>query len=375
MIPDVIDPPAAAGEPVFEAMLKSEASDFRVSENLSIDFSGHGEHLYLLIEKIAMNTDEVVELLQRCYSVNSTDIGCCGLKDRHAVASQWFSIRTRKDIAVFENTAGIFNQMQTDEATGYEGYTKSLRILDSRRHSRKLKRGAHDGNEFALVLRQIQVSDGLTTATLQKLVAARLDVLSQNGFPNYIGVQRFGRGAMNIQRARQWFAHPRKRCSRAQRSLWLSSARSALFNIVCAARVREGSWQRLLEGEPASLNGSRSFFMENELKSATEQEKLEQRLAVFDIHPSAPWWGRGKTLAAGACAEFESPLLATYQDLCEGLERAGLAQERRAVRAIADGLSYRWLGDDELELRFRLSPGVFATTFLREICCYKEPQR
>jgi len=192
-----------------------------------------------------------------------------------------------------------------------------------------------------------------------------------SGFPNYIGPQRFGRGGQNLVRAKQWFRQPKKRTSRQQRSLWLSAVRSELFNQVCAARVENNTWQQILPGEPAALAGSRSFF-DSDTDSA---EELATRLANFDIHPSAPWWGRGRTLAKGACADFEASVLSEQGDLCAGLERAGLPQERRALRALAEGLQHEWLDEGTLRLSFHLSPGVFATTLLREFGLCTEPER
>ena len=50
-----------------------------------------------------------------------------------------------------------------------------------------------------------------------------------------------------------------------------------------------------------------------------------------------------------------------------GLERAGLRQERRALRLRPAELEWRWLADNALELRFALPPGSYATTVLREL--------
>ncbi|MFK7996424.1 MAG: tRNA pseudouridine(13) synthase TruD [Granulosicoccus sp.] len=374
---DITDPPAAHGLPLFSAMLKQHAADFRVHEDLGIEFSGSGEHVYLHIEKTAMNTDEVASVLQESYSVSSADIGLCGLKDRHSVSSQWFSVRTAYTADVFENVAQQFNDLQQVNREESGGYVKSMRLLQNARHARKLKRGAHSGNRFVITLQNVRACAG-HEPTLKVDVDQRLELIKACGFPGYIGAQRFGFGAQNVQRARQWFARPRKRCSRQQRSLWLSSARSALFNIVCAARVRDGSWQSLLEGEPAVLDGSRSFFSTSEddvRDDGSGAASLESRIRDFDIHPSAPWWGRGRTAANDACAAFEAIHLEANADLCDGLERAGLAQERRALRARPDNLEHSWLSDDALELRFSLSPGVFATTLLRELACVTEPQR
>lgn len=376
---DITDPPAAFGSPLFNAMFKQQAADFSVSELLDIEFSGSGEHLYLQVEKISMNTDEVLSVLQESFSVNSADVGLCGLKDRHSVSTQWFSVRTPEESSLFEQSLQRFNDVQKAEWAESGGFVKSLRLLRGERHSRKLKRGAHSCNRFVITLRDIQPCVD-SENSLKNNVEERINLIRTLGYPSYIGAQRFGHGGQNLQRARQWFARPRKRCSRQQRSLWLSSARSALFNIVCAARVRTGNWQHLLEGEPAVLDGSRSFFCTQADGSPTDthaddQAALESRVRDFDIHPSAPWWGRGRSPASDVCAEFEALQLQPYADLCEALERAGLSQERRALRARADSLEYRWLGESALELSFSLSPGVFATSLLRELAHVTEPQR
>ncbi|MDQ3039535.1 MAG: tRNA pseudouridine(13) synthase TruD, partial [Pseudomonadota bacterium] len=53
--------------------------------------------------------------------------------------------------------------------------------------------------------------------------------------------------------------------------------------------------------------------------------------------------------------------------LRSGLEKAGLKQERRALRLRSEGLKWEWLGADALELGFALPPGCYATTVLREL--------
>ncbi len=72
---------------------------------------------------------------------------------------------------------------------------------------------------------------------------------------------------------------------------------------------------------------------------------------------------------------FEQQVLSLHTDLCAGLERGGLSQERRALRARAVDLQHAWLDDCSLELRFHLSPGIFATTLLRELGHCNEPAR
>lgn len=352
--------PAAWGDPLFNAEFKLEPSDFQVAEQLDIAFDGIGEHLYLHIEKTSVNTDEVAELLALAYAVDSKAIGFAGMKDRHAVTSQWFSITTPANEEAFQAQIRQFNSAE-----------KSLRILEISRHTRKLRRGAHSANRFVIRLKQVESASNSSFGVMQTALDTRIESIATQGFPNYIGPQRFGFGGQNLTRAQQWFKQPKKRASRQQRSLWLSAVRSALFNLVCAKRVQTGSWQNLLNGEPAILNGSNSFFD----TASSDSAELQSRVKAFDIHPSAPWWGRGSSMATGECSEFEESILADLDDCKIGLERAGLKQERRAIRAQAIDLNCRWINESTIELSFLLSPGVFATTLLSELGVCREPDR
>ena len=260
---DIDNLPSAWGAPLFKAVQKQTAADFRVDESLAISFSGDGEHLYLQLEKTAMNTDEVASLLQKTYNVQSADIGLCGLKDRHSISTQWFSVKTPLSADLFVDAAALFNEQEQVKWQSAGGYTKQLRMISHVRHLRKLRRGAHAGNRFCIVLHGVLVEGAANSPMLIDNVSKRLSLIKDKGFPAYIGAQRFGQGGQNLQRARQWFARSRKRITRQQRSLYLSVARSYLFNEVLASRVRDGSWDQLLGGEPVMLSGSRSFFLQD----------------------------------------------------------------------------------------------------------------
>ena len=360
MSSSAIDTPTAWGSPLFNAVLKSERADFIVDEVMDITMDGEGEHLYLHIQKSGMNTDELAKLIETTYKVGSKDVGIAGMKDRHAVTSQWFSVTSPEGRESLDAVLADFNTPDKD-----------AHILEAVRHSRKLRHGAHKGNRFKITLREVIPADSQSQEQLKQSLALRVEAIAKSGFPNYIGPQRFGFGGQNLVRARQWFKQPKKRTSRQQRSLWLSAARSALFNAVCAKRVEAGNWQSLLSGEPAMLDGSRSFF---EMGESTVEE-LQERLQAFDIHPSAPWWGRGRSPTSGDCAEFEEQTLSDFADVCEGLEKAGLSQERRAIRAMVTDLTHDWSDESSLQLSFSLAPGLFATTLLKELGVCNEPER
>ena len=144
----------------------------------------------------------------------------------------------------------------------------------------------------------------------------------------------------------------------------LSAARSELFNRVLAARVEADTWNGALDGEVWMLDGSRSVFGPEAFT-----DELQARLEAFDIHPSGPLWGEGELRSSDTARDVE--LAAMQGDsaarLRAGLERAGLKQERRALRLQPQALAWHWLDDGALELRFDLPPGCYATTVLHEL--------
>ena len=318
--------------------MRAIPEDFRVEELDAFEPSGSGEHLLLTIEKRGTNTGFVAKQLAAWAGIPEMGVSYAGLKDRHAVTRQRFTVHLPKKVAPDLAT------LESDE----------LRVLEHAWHARKLPRGALAGNRFVLTLREVRGE--------QAAIEARLRAIAARGLPNYFGEQRFGRGGDNIPAALAMFAGARVR--REQRTLLLSAARSELFNRVLAARVRGACWDTPLEGEVWMLDGSRSVFGPEPWSDA-----LAARLAAFDIHPTAPLWGRGASRAQGAAAALEASALADppAPALRAGLEAAGLKQERRATRLRPDHLDWDWRGDDVLELRFALPPGAYATTVLAEI--------
>ncbi|ODU46531.1 MAG: tRNA pseudouridine(13) synthase TruD [Lysobacteraceae bacterium SCN 69-48] len=331
-------PARAHGAPVLAARIRSTPEDFFVEELPGFEPSGAGEHLLLTIEKRGMNTAFAAKTIAQWAGVDESAIGYAGLKDRHAVTRQRFSVWIPKKIA--PDLAAL----QSD----------ALRVLDHAWHARKLPRGALAGNRFVLVLRELEGQ--------REAVDARLSAIARRGVPNHFGEQRFGRGGDNVRKAVAMFAGGRVK--REERTMLLSAARSELFNRVLAARVEAGNWDAALDGEVWMLDGSRSVFGPEAMSP-----DLQARLAAFDIHPTGPLWGEGELRSADVAREVE--LAAVQGDtagrLRAGLERAGLKQERRALRLRPSELEWAWRDDGALELRFALPPGCYATTVLREL--------
>lgn len=326
----------AHGGPVLSGVMRSTPEDFRVEEVAGFEPSGEGEHLLLELEKRGMNTAFLARHLAQWAGVPEHSVGYAGLKDRHAVTRQRFSVHLPKRVA--------------PPADGLE--IEGVRCLSQAWHARKLPRGALAGNRFVLTLRHVQADD----AALQ----VRLDQLRRGGLPNFFGEQRFGFGRGNVDAARAMFAGRRVR--REQRSMLLSAARSAMFNAVLARRVARGDWAAGLAGDIWMLDGSRSVFGPVDM-----DEELRGRAACMDIHPTGPLWGRGELRCSGAALTLEEEVLGGYADLREGLEAAGLKQERRALRIRVVDLEGQWVGADDLQVSFQLPPGAYATCVLHEL--------
>lgn len=330
-----LDPPRAGGSPPASGRLRDAPEDFRVDERLSFEPDGGAAHLLLRVEKADANTLYVARALARFGGVRPADVGFAGLKDRRARAIQWFSVPATTSAADWPSCA-------------QEGF----RVLEVHPHSRKLKRGALSGNRFVITVR------GLTgdTAALE----ARLARLGAEGAPNYFGPQRFGREAGNLAAVGRWLASGTLPRDRDQRSFLFSAARSLAFNAVLAARVADGSWNRLLPGEVVNLAGSGSVFRAEVIDAVLEKRCLER-----DVHPTGPLPGRGGLPPAGEAAGIEARALEPLASLLVALVAAGVDAARRPLRVVPDGLEWRVDGD-ALKVAFALPKGAFATAVLRE---------
>ena len=342
----------AYGEPKLTGQIKKSPNDFQVIENLGIVPCGEGEHIWLQITKQRQNTEKVAKALARHASVAYRDVGYSGLKDYFAETYQWFSIYRPKggplDWAEF-NFSGTH-------------------ILAIEKHNKKLRRSTHSANEFEIVLRSDVIAE---SSEVRTELEHRLNSIEQGGVPNYFGLQRFGRGMSNLDKASEFFSRidgAPKRFNDKQ-AMWVSAARAWLFNTVLAERVKDGSWNELRSSEPCNLNATQSYFL------SSSEDRLDERLANGDIHPTAPMWGRlcerDHVLFEGAksCLDQEQSWLTKYEFLKQGLEKLSLPYKRRSTRCMPDSVCWHF-EENSLVLRFTLLPGQYATSVLRELACF-----
>ncbi|WP_316365960.1 tRNA pseudouridine(13) synthase TruD [Candidatus Thiodiazotropha sp. CDECU1] len=334
--------PRVCGNSPGSGVIRAFPEDFQVDEVLGFEADGDGEHLLLHIKKRQTNTHWLAGQLAGLAGIPAKDVSYAGMKDRHAVTTQWFSLR------MAGRPEPDWGQLDND----------LIQVLQVQRHRRKLRRGALRGNRFQIRIRDLSAD----RAELEQ----GLIQLRDSGMPNYFGEQRFGHDYQNLALAEQLFSQPRSSMKRQLRGLVISAVRSQFFNQVLAERIRQGNWNQPLAGDYFNLDGSRSGFAHDQAENA----ELSRRCGLQDIHPSGPLWGRGLPLVNGLAGELEARVLSGFESWRYGLEHVGLEQERRPLRVRLQDLIWGFPEDGCLEVRFFLPAGCFATAMLREIIEY-----
>lgn len=305
------------------ATLKRFNEDFIVTE-LPLQLpSGNGEHIWLDVEKQGANTAFVAQQLAQAAAVQEGDVGYAGLKDRYAVTRQWFSIYLPKgdtpDLTLLQHP--------------------EFKVLRQSRHQKKLRPGDLQGNRFSIVLRDVTGE--------REAIEANLAALASQGVPNYFGAQRFGHDGGNVEQGRAMLAREIRVRNPKKKGIYLSAVRAFVFNEVLALRIQQGLWGKALPGDVVDEAG----------------------------RPTGPLWGRGRGMVTDQAQSLENEVAKRHANLCDGMEHAGLIQERRALVASPADMRWEWPQADQLVLTFSLPAGNYATAVLNEILCATEPDR
>lgn len=334
----------AYGQPDAIAKLKSDPSDFIVTEQIAYPLTGSGEHLWCWVEKIGQNTDWVAKQIAKWSGVAPRDVGVAGKKDRQAITYQWMSChlpgKADPDIESLD-VAGV-------------------RILKTIRHHRKLQTGGLSGNRFQLRLTEVSAD--------AEALEARMKKIQQEGVPNYFGEQRFGHDFQNLQKATAYFQGQIKSPKRHQKSLYISAARSWIFNEILSQRVAQATWNRAIDGDVFQLESSQKWFVDD------GDAKLPQRVLDGDCHPTAALSGRGTLPSQQQTLQLEQAVIDRHPIWQAGLEKLGLKQERRALRVLPKHMTWKWLDRSTLLLSFDLPAGSYATMVVRELFQLAAPE-
>lgn len=396
-------------------VIKQRPEDFLVEEQPLYEPSGEGEHLYVYIEKRSRTTTEVARHLARVFHVSRRNVGYAGLKDKHAITRQHFSIHLPKKSGDEEGLARINNNTVT--------------LLWAARHGNMLRRGHLSGNRFVIRIREINPAHVVhAKATLDRLAAA--------GVPNFLGEQRFGYRQNNhiigrLLLLEQWqelldemLGHPRDErepthvgrlayergdyaqalevwprhlrhdrqaldvlrqgrsardavltMDREQRGFFISGLQSAMFNRVLDQRLRDGTLAQLLVGDLAMKHSNGAIFAVDAATAETENAAPEGRMHTQEISPTGPMWGPDMPRPTNGVLAAETRVLHAFDLNEDDLAGRSVTEHvptgsRRALRIFLRDPDIS-AGVDEhgpfIRVAFELPRGSFATIALREI--------
>ncbi|WP_076586098.1 tRNA pseudouridine(13) synthase TruD [Vibrio ostreicida] len=333
------------GKPKATGKLKVKPQHFQVNENLGFSFSGEGEHLMVRIRKTGENTSFVANELAKACGVQSKDVSWAGLKDRHAVTEQWLSVHLpRGDVSDF---------------SAFLAQHKSIEILETCRHNKKLRPGDLVGNDFVITLTEVSDIED---------VVKRLSLVAQYGVPNYFGSQRFGHQGNNLDEARRWGRENVRTRNANKRSLYLSAARSWIFNTILSARIEKNLFSQAVVGDVVVRDEQTSVVTSDHVQTINDD------IVKRSVHLTAALAGDNALPTLDSALSIEQPHLDAEPDLMALIRGNRMRHERRNVSLIPQDLEWE-VQEDSIKLCFSLNAGCFATAIIRELIEEVEVER
>lgn len=318
------------------AILKQHPQDFIVKEQIAFPLAGEGEHVWCWVQKINQNSDWVAKQLAKFCNITNKEIGIAGKKDKHAQTYQWISCHLP------QKTTPDFSKINIQGA----------KVLHTTRHTKKLQIGGLSGNNFIITLREVTGD--------KKQLEDNLQTIKEQGFANYFGEQRFGIEYANLAKATAFF-NKKIKPKRHQKTMYLSAARSWIFNEILSARIKDNTWNKYQQGDVFQLQGSQKWFIDD---GATN---LSTRLSELDIHPTGALIGKGNSLTKNNILTLENNIINQHPIWQQGLAATGMKPDRRALRVIPKNLQWSWLDKTTLKLEFNLPAGSYATMLIRDV--------
>jgi tRNA pseudouridine13 synthase len=398
--------------PGLGGVIKQRPEDFLVDEMPAYQPSGQGEHIYLCVQKKSLSTFDAVDVLARHFRVPREAVGFAGLKDKHALTRQVFSIHTPG------RGPDDFPMLQHEQ----------MGVLWVDRHNNKLRRGHLKGNRFSIRIRGVNPAAVVQASKVLKILHAK-------GVPNRVGEQRFGllgnnhligrailmgnhQEACDIllgpsashptvnAEARAFYAEGKfieardalPNGARAEQralyrlsqgalpknailglderllSFYFSATQSAIYNATLDQRLESGTFGTLEAGDIAMKLENRATF---EVDEATASDpSTQQRIDSFEISPTGPFWGTDMRRAKGSADEKELAVLSSFGLTPESFATAPkrlldmLEGERRPMRVPLIDPEIEGGVDEHggyVRCAFELPRGCFATVVMREI--------
>jgi tRNA pseudouridine13 synthase len=324
--------------PALGGHIGPDPEDFVVDELPLYAASGQGDHWYVRLGKRARTTADLKRAVAEAAQVPEREIGHAGLKDKHAVTTQWLSVP-------------VPHSRPPSEWQLPEPYV----LLEVTRHNNKLRIGHLTGNRFRI--RLIATLPGASEAA-----PALCRRIAERGIGNYFGPQRFGLDQRNLQTAVSLLQRRRLGPRANQRGKFLASViQSEVFNRYLMARSGLGL-ERPVSGEVVRLNGSRAVFVVEDV------EREAPRLAAGDLQLTGPLVGPKMKQSQARALELEQAALGAL-----GLDAGALRElgklapgTRRDLLLRPEGLDWRWEGQ-AASVEFALPAGAYASLVIRAL--------
>lgn len=342
--------------------------DFVVQEIPLYEWSQNGEHLILQIRKKGISTQEMLKILCSALGCKSKDIGYAGLKDKHALTTQFISLPYQFHSKVLQSQAKLLEQ--------------NIKILSFTRHQNKIRIGHLKGNAFFIRLKKVSAQD------VQK-ISNILEKIAIEGIPNYFGFQRFGKFGDNYLEGKKIIQGEKRFKNQELSKFLISSYQSFLFNQWLSQRVKLCKILKEFQGVELSLALKETFRFEmpkKDLDSLLSQKHFfkilsgdalhhypfgqlffqkedlfKESLRFFkrDIVPCGVLCGKKITLPSHWAFDFQKDFL--------DLEIKEMGSYRFAWIFPQD-LQYRYIQEKaHLELSFFLPKGSYATILLEAL--------
>ena len=327
-------------EPGIGGVIRARPELFSVVEVPAYDPLGYGDHIYLNITKRGKTTRDMQIVISSLLGLRREDVGHAGLKDKHAVSTQTFSI--------------LMPGEDEEEVAKLVESSLGVTVNWAKRHPKKLRSGHLKGNTFTITVTDLDDAPAMALRKVKKIQKA----ITKLGIPNYFGTQRIGKDGDNVLDGYGLITGKYRERNRWLRRFLVSSYLSYLCNRYLARRVESGNFTRIIRGDLAKKHDTGGVFTVED--AAIEQPRFEAKEISF----TAPIYGYKMRQAAYEAKELEDAIFAESGITLDDLRRASADGTRRLGRLLPD-ISIA-SHDEGVTLSFTLPAGGYATIILRE---------
>lgn len=313
-------------------VFEQNEDDFFVEEFNSIKFKGKGNFVILKIKKTNMTTFNLINLLAKILQTPTNTIGYSGLKDKSATTIQYISIP--------KNCSKELEKLTTSR----------VQILQSFLHNEKISIGSHDGNNFRINLKNVNIKE---IGQIEK----RIKHIKKFGIPNYFGYQRFGKNDDNFQKSKDVIRGERIIKDKKMEKIMVSGYQSSYFNNWLCKRVqlanKDSSKIGIINGDiMVDLNTKKQFSSKN-------LEKLNNDFDEKLISPTGLLPGRDVFRSRFEARKIEEK----YDDL-----EVDFKGDRRAAWIFPTNLDLKYNKEQMIAtISFTLPTGSYATVLLEDL--------